>query len=165
MFSFLFCRICLAAVFAFSGYVSATCLANISSSDSIVSWSSSCWSSDAIWFLFTVCAVGIAGATPWFTPSTCIYFSRRAHFVAPSISSRFRSRFLNASRDRNCWYTEGVLSLSDGSPVLLSLCFAPIAAWSCFSTALIFSCRSLISLVAAPGAVDPLAGWVDVSFS
>jgi hypothetical protein len=51
------------------------------------------------------------------------------------------------------------------SPLRLVLCFAPIAAWSCFSTAWIYSCSYLISLVAATGAVAPLSCWVDVSFS
>ncbi len=85
--------------------------------------------------------------------------------VAPSISSRFRSLFLNASRDRNCWYTDGVLSLSDGSPVLLSLCFAPIAAWSCFSTDCNFSVSFFISGYGAIVYSFLVYGCVDVSFN
>jgi hypothetical protein len=86
-----------------------------------------------------------------------------AHGVTPSNSSRLRRRFLKPSTDRNRECTVGVLSFS--SPVRLVLCFAPIAAWSCFSTAWIYSWIFLNSLVAATGAVDPLACWVDVSFS
>jgi hypothetical protein len=52
--------------------------------------------------------------------------------VAPSISSTFFSLFLNPSMDRKSEWTEGVLSLA--SPFALYLCFAPIAACSCFST-------------------------------
>ncbi len=143
-FSFLFFRTCFAAVFAFSGCVKATCLSRISSSGSTMSWSSFCYSSGVICCVCTTCAVGTITVTPCFTPSTCSCFNRRVHFVAPSISSRLRSLFLNASRDRNYWYTEGVLSFSDGSPVLLFLCFAPIAAWSYFSTVLILSSSSCI---------------------
>jgi hypothetical protein len=105
------------------------------------------------------------GATPCFTPSTCSCFNRRVHFVAPSISSRFRSLFLNASSDRNYWYTEGVLSFSDGSPVLLSRCFAPTAAWSCFSTDCTFSVSFFISSYGAIGYSFLGYGCVDVSFN
>ena len=97
------------------------------------------------------------------TLSTFSCLRNFAHWVAPSNSSRLRRRFRKPSTDRNRECTVGVLSLC--SPLRLVLCFAPIAAWSCFSTAWIYSCSYLISLVAATGVVDPLAGWVDVSFS
>ena len=130
-----------------------------------MSWSSSCYSSDALWCVCTTCAVGTVDVTPCCTPSTCSCFNRRVHFVAPSISSRFRSLFLNASRDRNYWYTEGVLSFSDGSPVLLSLCLAPTAAWSCFSTDYIFSVSFFRSGLLLAGWLFCCYGCVDVSFN
>ena len=51
------------------------------------------------------------------------------------------------------------------SPFALTLCFAPIAAWSCFSTADIWPVNFLISAMEDDGAVCPLTGWVEGSLS
>jgi hypothetical protein len=88
---------------------------------------------------------------------------KRAHGVAPSISSKFLRRFLKPSIDKNKEWTDGVLSLV--SPFALALCFAPIAACSCFSTAEIWPLSFRNSAMYVEGGVAPLVGCVDVSFS
>jgi hypothetical protein len=98
-----------------------------------------------------------------YIPVTCNYCRKRAHLVTPSISSRLLRRFRKPSIDRNKECTDGVLSLR--SPWMLLLCLAPIAAWSCFSTARMRSFNFLISVVEAFGAVSFFVGWVDVSLS
>jgi hypothetical protein len=45
------------------------------------------------------------------------------------------------------------------------LCFAPIAAWSCFSTAVIWLLSFFKSAVYVDGGVALLVGYVEVSFS
>jgi hypothetical protein len=162
---YLCCSTFMAADFALSGNVVSTCLARISASVSIMSSVSSCCLSDHSQSAFSTCTVGAARAGGGFVPSTCICWSRRAHLVAPSTSSRFRSLFLNASRDRNYWYTDGVRSFSDGSPVILFLCFAPIAAWSYFSTDYTFSVSFFSSPAGAMVWACPFVGWVEVSLS
>jgi hypothetical protein len=108
------------------------------------------------------CTVGVM-APCCYIPVTCNYCRKRAHLVTPSISSRLLRRFRKPSIDRNKECTDGVLSLR--SPWMLLLCLAPIAAWSCFSTARMRSFNFLISVVEAFGAVSFFVGWVDVSLS
>jgi hypothetical protein len=108
------------------------------------------------------CTVGVM-APRCCTVVTCNYFRKCAHLVTPSISSRLLKRFRKPSMDRNKECTDGVLSLR--SPWMLLLCLAPIAAWSCFSTARMRSFNFFISVVEAFGAGSFLVGWVDVSLS
>jgi hypothetical protein len=129
----------LAAALDFSGFVKSIYLVNISFSVSISSsFSSSMVARGGVSVAFrvflSICAVGVL-CYPEPTLSTCSCLMKRAHGVAPSISSRFLRRFLKPSIERNKEWTDGVLSLF--SPFALALCFAPIAAWSCFSTAVI----------------------------
>jgi hypothetical protein len=65
----------------------------------------------------------------------CSYLTVRAHLDSPSMSSTSLRRFL-------CLSTVLASSWSDGersAPFMLSWCLSPRPAWSCFSTAAIFS--------------------------
>jgi hypothetical protein len=135
------------------GLVSSTCLSRISSAVSISMSSSSSMVGNGCLYIFrfssTTRVVVVVFCPVDVALSTYICARKRAHLVAPSISSRFFSRFLNPSTDRNNEWTDGVLSF--WSPVRLDLCFAPIAAWSCFSNAYRLSCIFLSSAGYAGG--------------
>jgi hypothetical protein len=112
---------------------------------------------DVVLLVFVPCVVFGLGSGDSCTYSNCSCFKRRALGVAPSISSRFFSLLRKPSTDRNKECTVGVLSLK--SPCALALCFAPIAACSCFSTATICFFSSYISFVGA------FVGWVSQEFN
>jgi hypothetical protein len=157
----------IAAALACVGLVRSICLFRISSSVSTSSLSTISGAYDSVWFGFCVssCVVGASVVFGELIPVTCNCFKNLAHFVAPSISSKLRNLFLKFSRDRNCEWIDGVRSFSVHSPFMLDLCFAPIAAWSYFSTPFIISCSVFSSFVWA-GVVAALpASYVEVSFN
>ena len=149
-----------AAALAYAGFVRSTCLFRISSSVSGSSSMVGSWGVGAIFDAFPTFAVGYLNCPVPYTLFTYIYCRKRAHIVAPSMSSRFFNLFLNPSVDRNRECTVGVLSA-----VALDLCFAPMAAWSYFSTAWISPVSFFIADMASAGARASFTGCVDGSLS
>jgi hypothetical protein len=146
-----------AAALAWAGLVRSTCLSSISSA---VSGSSSMVGrgvGGVVLDVFPTYAVSVLCCPSGVALFTCSWFRNRAHVVAPSMSSKFFNRFLNPSTERNRECTDGVRSLV--SPFMLALCFAPIAAWSYFSSAFIWAASFFTSAVGA------LVGWVSQEFS
>ena len=121
------------------------------------------WVVGAVFNAFPTCAVSVYCCPCYLALFTCSWLRKRTHIVAPSISSRFFSLFLKPSTERNREWTDGVRSFV--SPDRLALCFAPIAAWSYFSTAYIYPVSFFIADVASIGSRVVLVGYVEESLS
>jgi hypothetical protein len=141
-----------AAALACAGFVRSTYLSKISSSVSGSSSMVGIGVGGVVLEAVPTCAVGVCCCPYDVALFTCNWLRKRAHVVAPSMSSRFFSLFLKPSTDRNREWTDGVRSFV--SPWILALCLAPIAAWSYFSSAVIWAVSFFISAVGAS------AGWV-----
>jgi hypothetical protein len=91
-------------------------------------------------------------------------FKNCVHLDWPSMSSKNFNLFLVLSTDVFNYCTVGT-RCGCFPPAASSFIFAPIAAWSCFSTAVIFSWISAISTCLQVSIVIWAPGCVDVSFN
>jgi hypothetical protein len=93
----------------------------------------------------------------------CTVCKNCVHLDGPSISSRDLRRFLVLSTDVESYYTVG--TRCSFPPVTSDFIFAPMAACSYFSIALIFSCILSRSSLLYVSTTICAPGYVDVSLS
>ncbi len=86
------------------------------------------------------------------------------HLDWPSMSSKNFNRLRVLSTEVFNYCTVGT-RCGYFPPAASSLIFDPIAAWSCFSTAVIFSCSLSTSTCLQVSIVIWAPGWVDVLFN